>query len=225
MSYYKLRYSDYPGTDGPPDPGRWVGPSGPPGSSGPPGPPGPEGDTGPPGLPGGGGIYLNVLDFGADPTGVTDSSSAINTAAALVGSNGRHGVVYLPTGTYRVNHQIVLTGPQGLIGDTRGSSDIYIDDQFDHVTTSVILCRAAGDAGPVIRDIGITFAQPTTQGSRANFKTLAAGGTSAEGGTGVKYPWAIAAGDDSFRTQIIRVRIGNAWDGITSNGHNAVFLA
>jgi len=38
---YKLRYSDYPGTDtGPPDPERWIGPPGP---QGPPGPPGPVG--------------------------------------------------------------------------------------------------------------------------------------------------------------------------------------
>jgi hypothetical protein len=170
------------------------------------------------------GSGVNVLDHGADPTGVADSSAAINAAAAVVAPNGRRKSVYLPAGTYRVNHQITLTQSQGLIGDTRGSSILYVDDQFDPAASSVILCRAAfRDAGPVIRDLGISFAQPSDQSSRANFKTLAAGGTSGTGGTGVRYPWAIAAGDNSFRTQIMRVRIGGAWDGITSNGYNAVF--
>jgi len=39
---YKIKYSDYPGTDtGPPDPERWIGPQGEPGPPGPVGPPGP----------------------------------------------------------------------------------------------------------------------------------------------------------------------------------------
>ena len=50
---YKLRYSDYPGTDtGPPDPLRWVGPPGPPGSPGIPGEDGEDGVAGPPGASG-----------------------------------------------------------------------------------------------------------------------------------------------------------------------------
>jgi hypothetical protein len=174
---------------------------------------------------GGAGGAENVLVHGADPTGVLDSSAAINTAAAVVGPNGRHKTVYLPTGTYRVNHQINLTASQGLIGDTRGSSILYVDQAFSTTDAAVILVTASSyDAGPVLRDFGITFQQPTTQGSRANFKTLAAGGTSVEGGTGVRYPWAIASGTDSFRIQIIRVRIAGAWDGITSNQHNTPFL-
>jgi hypothetical protein len=167
---------------------------------------------------------INVLDFGADPTGVLDSSTAINAAAAVVGPNGRHKTVYLPTGTYRVNHQINLTASQGLVGDARGSSILYVDQSFSSTDTAVIFITAASyDAGPVLRDFGITFAQPQDQGSRANFKTLAAGGTSGTGGTGVKYPWAIASGTASFRIQISRVRIGGAWDGITTNGNNTVF--
>lgn len=59
---YKIRYSDYPGTDtGPPDPERWVGPAGPAGPTGPAGPQGPPGTvstivnlpTSPAGLPSG----------------------------------------------------------------------------------------------------------------------------------------------------------------------------
>ena len=40
---YNLQYSDYPTTQGPPDPARWVGPPGPPGPQGPTGPTGPQG--------------------------------------------------------------------------------------------------------------------------------------------------------------------------------------
>jgi hypothetical protein len=168
---------------------------------------------------------VNVLDHGADPTGVLDSSDAINAAAAVVSSGStRHRAVYLPTGVYRVNKQINLSASQGLVGDTRGSSVLYVDDRFDPAATSVIMCTSGGfDPGPVLRDFGVTFQQPSDQGSRANFKTLAAGGTSSTGGTGVKYPWAIASGSDSFRIQCIRVRIGGAWDGITTNNHNTVY--
>jgi hypothetical protein len=172
----------------------------------------------------GGGGTVSAMDFNADPTGVLDSSGAINAAASVVGPNGRRKTVYLPTGTYRVDHPINLTASQGLIGDTRGSSILYVDDKFDPAALSVINVTASSyDAGPVLRDFGITFAQPSGQGLRSNFKTLAEGGTSGVGGTGVKYPWAIAAGSDSFRVQIRNIRIGGAWDGITSNGHNAVF--
>lgn len=167
----------------------------------------------------------NVLNFGADPTGVFDSAPAINAAAAVLASGStRHKAVYLPTGTYRVNSQINLTACQAFYGDSRGSSVLMVDQAFDPAATAVIYVTAASyDAGPVLRDFGITFQQPQDQGSRANFKTLAAGGTSGPGGTGVMYPPAIASGSESFRIQCIRLRIGGAWDGITTNGHNTVF--
>ena len=167
----------------------------------------------------------NVINYGADPTGVADSSAAINAAAAVVSAGStRHKAVYLPTGTYRVNSQINLTACQAFYGDSRGSSVLMVDQAFSPTDTAVIFITAAFyDTGPVIRDLGITFAQPRDQGSRANFRTLAAGGTSGPGGTGVMYPPAIASGSDSMRVQIIRLRVQTAWDGITTNGHNTVF--
>jgi hypothetical protein len=161
---------------------------------------------------------INVIDYGADPTGVADSADAINAAAAEAGTGGRHRAVYLPTGVYRVNKQINLTATQAMFGDSRGSSVIQVDDRFDPAASAVIMCTSSYyDPGPVIRDLGIYFVQPSDQASRANFKTLAAGGTSAPGGTGVKYPWAISTGGPGpTRLQIMRVRIGGAWDGISS---------
>ena len=49
------------------------------------------------------GAVANVLDYGADSTGVEDSTTAITNALAAA------DVVYLPAGTYKVS-QIVLTG-------------------------------------------------------------------------------------------------------------------
>lgn len=249
MSAYKLRYSDYPGTDtGPPDPERWIGPPGPPG---PPGEDGENGATGPMGPPGSvdagsvtGPLYwtatggtvprsaqdrsadvINVLDLGADPTYARDSTGAFRQALLNSASgSGRRKAVYFPTGVYRINGQLDISACQAFYGDSRGSSVLMIDDQFDPAAQAVLMCSSAGyDAGPVLRDFGITFVQPTTGLTRAGMKTLAAGGASGAGGTGVRYPWAIAAGSNSFRIQMERVRIGGAWDGITSNNHNAVF--
>jgi hypothetical protein len=169
------------------------------------------------------GDVANVLDYGADPTGGTDSSAAFNAAAATLAANNRNKAVYLPAGTYLLANQITLTGGQTLFGDGRGSTVLLVDQRFSTSATSVLMLYAGGlDPGPIVRDLGITFAQPQDQGSRANFRTLAAGGTSGAGGTGVMYPPAIAAGSDSTRIQIRAVRIGGAWDGITSNGHNVV---
>lgn len=43
------------------------------------------------------GVFVNVLTYGADPTGVRDSTANFSAAAAVVGANGN---VYVPAGTY-----------------------------------------------------------------------------------------------------------------------------
>jgi hypothetical protein len=55
----------------------------------------------------------NVIAYGADPTGVADSSTAILAADAAAEDAG--GDVYFPAGTYRVDNQLVLdyTDPGG----------------------------------------------------------------------------------------------------------------
>jgi hypothetical protein len=49
---------------------------------------------------------VSVLDFGADPTGVADSTTAINAAALAVSSAG--GLVFFPPGTYKTTAAINL---------------------------------------------------------------------------------------------------------------------
>jgi len=65
------------------------------------------------------GAPFNVLDYGADPTGVSDSAAAIQAAitaasASVAGSTG--AVVYLPTGTYLIGTTITLPNRVGLQG-------------------------------------------------------------------------------------------------------------
>jgi len=53
------------------------------------------------------GASLNVLDFGADPTGATDSTAAIQAAINQAGtSNG--GLIYVPEGTYLISNLEVM---------------------------------------------------------------------------------------------------------------------
>lgn len=63
-----------------------------------------------PGIPGGipenKGAEKNVLDFGADPTGVNDSYAAFNKALAAITSAG--GVVFIPEGIYKISSTITI---------------------------------------------------------------------------------------------------------------------
>jgi hypothetical protein len=66
------------------------------------------------------GAYINILDYGADPTGVADSTAAIAAAqaAACSGAIGLDGVtviaqnaVYFPAGTYKVTGLTYVGAP------------------------------------------------------------------------------------------------------------------
>lgn len=52
------------------------------------------------------GATINVLDYGADPTGATSSTSAIIAALAAGGSNC---AIYFPRGTYKVTSEILIS--------------------------------------------------------------------------------------------------------------------
>ena len=57
------------------------------------------------------GASVNVLDYGADPTGVANSSIAINAALAA-GSN-----IYIPAGTYRIDSVLLPKTSQNIHGE------------------------------------------------------------------------------------------------------------
>ena len=48
---------------------------------------------------------VNVLDYGADPTGATESHTAIQAAVNAVGAKG---AIYIPDGTYKVTETITF---------------------------------------------------------------------------------------------------------------------
>ena len=101
----------------------------------------------------------NVMDFGADPTGVADSTAAIRAAIAT-GKN-----VFLPFGVYRVTGRLnlaSLTKSQALLGDAAGTF-ILIDTTFDPtVTDGVVVLTGINqtDQRPMIKDITFKFEQP-----------------------------------------------------------------
>lgn len=59
--------------------------------------------------------WLNVLNFGADPTGAKDSTTAIQNAINALPSGG--GVVYVPAGTYTISAALVPVSGLWLLGD------------------------------------------------------------------------------------------------------------
>jgi hypothetical protein len=77
------------------------------------------------------GEYVNVLDFGADPTGVADSTTAIQAAIDSVPG----GTVYVPAGTYKTSATLNCTTiGASIVGDSAGVSII----SATHTTGAVI---------------------------------------------------------------------------------------
>ena len=106
----------------------------------------------------------NVVDFGADPTGINDSSGAILIACAEKNPNGYPQAVYLPAGSYRITQPFVLSAGQTLMGDGRGQTCLFVDADFNPAATFIIgVTSAFVDAGPLIKDLTISFNQPLDQ--------------------------------------------------------------
>jgi hypothetical protein len=134
---------DVVGPPGPIGPKGDTGVPGPPGPAGPPGigaigakgdkgDPGPPGPQGPAGTGGSGGTELNVYrvdDFGADPTGVNNSDSALQAARAALGN--KPGIIEFSSGTYIINwfglnqeNGKTLDVRQGVRGQGSGQTEI-----------------------------------------------------------------------------------------------------
>lgn len=55
----------------------------------------------------------NILDYGADPNGVTDSRSALNAAI----SDNSSDTIYIPKGVYLIGQNITILSNKKLIFD------------------------------------------------------------------------------------------------------------
>src|SRR5262249_27010248 len=101
------------------------------------------------------GMPANVISYGADPTGVLDSTAAFNAACALNQS------VYMPPGVYRISD--ALNVPQGtsLRGDSAQTSILSITT-FNMSALGVLVLGSASTNGgfSVFTDFWIRFFQP-----------------------------------------------------------------
>lgn len=100
--------------------------------------------------------YVNVVDFGADKTGVKDSTNAIRLAIASV----ERGVIYFPRGYYRLTDSVVLKSGITIKGEDRKSTFICPDLNVMGVTSSTLgvtpCFRTSGTADDIsICDIGL----------------------------------------------------------------------
>jgi hypothetical protein len=80
---------------------------------------------------------VSVLDFGADKTGATDSTSAMQAAH----NTGR--VVYYPAGTYKFTTITIATG--GILGESPGTTILETTD----ATTANIVSITGSDSGGI----------------------------------------------------------------------------
>ncbi len=88
-----------------------------------------------------------ATDFGADPTGKTDSSTAIQAAINSVSTLGG-GTVFLPLGRYLVTKTITLPQYVSLVGDWNTPDKDNTDEGFDYGTVILARPSAIGSASP-----------------------------------------------------------------------------
>ena len=82
---------------------------------------------------------VSVLDFGADPTGATDSKNAIQAAL----DTGK--VVFMPVGTYRTNSPLIISKScRGILGEIFGDGD---GTRIDYYGTDAAIKLYDGTSG------------------------------------------------------------------------------
>jgi hypothetical protein len=107
--------------------------------------------------------WAYVTDFGADPTGATDSTTAIHNAIAAVNAAGG-GVVYFPAGTYATTTGITLGNGTNdspstkdnrirLVGVSYGSSTGIINQQVNG-SSRILFTGAASTTAAVVQLAG-----------------------------------------------------------------------
>jgi parallel beta-helix repeat protein len=128
---------------------------------------------------------LNVIAFGADNTGVNDSTSAVQTAITTAGTGSNPPVVYFPAGTYKITGEITLhsnlylcgAGPlsilnitstdRGLFAGGAGTSNISIRDlKFTGQTLRMI--AMSGPGGGILLDNLDISGNTVTPGAQQN---------------------------------------------------------
>lgn len=145
---------------------------------------------------------VNVLDFGADPTGATDSTAAFNAAIASRAFNNAE--VYIPLGRYTLTDAVTLGAGCVIQGAGRNLTLIQINTSFNMSAQGVFVFGSdpAHSGTPTIKDLWIRFTQPNFAGmTRADL---------------IHYPPAIykAAATATGRPNLENLMITSAWIGM-----------
>lgn len=161
------------------------------------------------------GEVLNVLDYGADPTGVADSASAIQ--AAIDAAQTLKKSVYLPSGAYKINTKLTISAPIGFIGEANLIQNVG-DRRGTYLIkgADVIALEVTTSAGSTLRDFAVVGSgSDTTQG----IKLTQCGRSKLErisvvecGSHGIEYN---NGNLTSFRDIYV---LGNGGDGLLING-------
>lgn len=88
-----------------------------------------------------------ATDFGADPTGVKDSTSAIQSAINSVNNLGG-GSVFLPVGKYLVSSTIIVPSYVSIVGDWNAPKIDNTDENFDYGTVILAKPKVVGATNP-----------------------------------------------------------------------------
>jgi hypothetical protein len=91
------------------------------------------------------GIPLNALDYGADPSGLTDSTQALQDAVTAAVAAGNS--VYMPAGTYLVTDTINCPAKTMIIGEHRSMSAIQNGTKINFQPTSLQSLFSTGPTG------------------------------------------------------------------------------
>lgn len=122
---------------------------------------------------------FNAVDYGADPTGVADSTTAIQ--AAIDAAIAAKGSVFLPTGTYKTTSTLSVTDEINFYGEGSNQSIISLNTSSSSTpallvdmgdNTSLIGCRIGGfglncGAGSA-RGIGLRIQTTATNSAVSN---------------------------------------------------------
>jgi hypothetical protein len=74
------------------------------------------------------GAPFNILDYGADPTGVADSTAKIQAAITACGATTNKGAVYIPAGSYKLTAALNVPYGVSIYGDGGTASVLFCYD-------------------------------------------------------------------------------------------------
>jgi hypothetical protein len=143
------------------------------------------------------GHSISVLDFGADPTGIADSTIAIQNAI------NTGNTVHINQGTYKISFQLnFLKKGQVVFGDGRGTTFLSITGPSAGFVVGILNINT-GEVGPELSDFCVALTQPDTN-IRANLN---------------EYPPVIYI-NASPRTRLTNLRLVGGLDGVYQNGND-----